>query len=69
MQVLVIYLQYNLIASKLPLSWPQGLLNFIGGIQIFFTSGEGIFSLDCLLQVPVLPISPLMFAYAAASCW
>ncbi len=50
-QVLVIYLQYNLIASKLPLNWPQALLSFIGGIQIFFTSGEGIFSLDCLLQV------------------
>lgn len=43
--------RYNLIASKLPLNWPTGLLNLIGGIQIFFTSGEGIFSLDCLLQV------------------
>ena len=47
----MIYLQYNLIASKLPLDWPRALINFIGGIQIFFTSGEGIFSLDCLLQV------------------
>jgi hypothetical protein len=51
MQVLIIYLQYNFIASKLPLNWPSGLINFVGGIQIFFTSGEGIFSLDCLLQV------------------
>lgn len=51
MQVLIIYLQYNFIASKLPLNWPTGLINFVGGIQIFFTSGEGIFSLDCLLQV------------------
>ena len=50
-QVLIIYLQYNFIASKLPLNWPTGLINFVGGIQIFFTSGEGIFSLDCLLQV------------------
>jgi hypothetical protein len=50
-QVLIIYLQYNFIASKLPLNWPTGLINFVGGIQVFFTSGEGIFSLDCLLQV------------------
>ena len=57
-QVLVIYLQYNLIASKLPLNWPRGLLEFIGGIQIFFTSGEGIFSLDCLLQVHLCSLLP-----------
>lgn len=51
MQVLIIYLQYNFIASKLPLNWPRGLINFVGGIQIFFSSSDGIFSLDCLLQV------------------
>lgn len=63
MQVLIIYLQYNFIASKLPLNWPSGLINFVGGIQIFFSSGEGIFSLDCLLQVLC---SPQCF-YSA--CW
>lgn len=60
-QVLIIYLQYNFIASKLPLNWPTGLINFVGGIQVFFTSGEGIFSLDCLLQV-------LGFRVAGSAC-
>ena len=50
-QVLIIYLQYNYIASKLPLDWPRGVEDLAGSIQIFFGSGEGIFSLDCLLQV------------------
>ena len=49
-QVLIIYLQYNYIASKLPLNWPKTVLDFAGVIQIFFGNGEGIFSVDCLLQ-------------------
>ena len=49
-QVLIIYLQYNYIASKLPLNWPKTVLDFAGIIQIFFGNGEGIFSVDCLLQ-------------------
>jgi len=48
--VLIIYLQYNYIASKLPLNWPKTVLDFAGIIQIFFGNGEGIFSVDCLLQ-------------------
>ena len=49
--MLIIYLQYNYIASKLPLNWPKTVLDFAGIIQIFFGNGEGIFSVDCLLQV------------------
>ena len=48
--MLIIYLQYNYIASKLPLNWPKTVLDFAGIIQIFFGNGEGIFSVDCLLQ-------------------
>ena len=48
--MLIIYLQYNYIASKLPLNWPKTVLDFAGIVQIFFGNGEGIFSVDCLLQ-------------------
>ena len=63
-QVLVIYLQYNYIASKLPLNWPKTVLDFAGIVQIFFGNGEGIFSVDCLLQAraPNRPLSALVLA-------
>ena len=55
--MLVIFLQYNYIASKLPLNWPHGVLDVAGAVQLFFGSSEGIFSVDCLLQARRRPLT------------
>jgi hypothetical protein len=49
-QPLILFLQYNYIAARLSLSFPEWLDNIAGAVQLLFSSGSGVFSLDCLLK-------------------
>jgi hypothetical protein len=50
LQPLILFLQYNYVAARLGLSFPEWLDNTAGAVQLLFSSSTGITSLDCLLK-------------------
>jgi hypothetical protein len=50
MQPLILFLQYNYVAARLGLSFPEWLDNTAGAVQLLFSSTSGVTSLDCLLK-------------------